>query len=278
LRNGLRITSNTYWPVAANRLVGRLVRRREWPRFWPTYRNSPGWFTGCNGELVTAAKVPYHNASRLLVGPGLRPSLHLQFKEPSMQDVHLESTSNVPWLVLACLVLGSAGCAADSNELDDVSGLQQALACPAPTPTPAALAVPEGNRLAFSFSARGTQNYACKPAADGSFVWTFVEPDAVLYGPGGHVAGHHYAGPTWEANDGSTVAGTRLAGATVDATAIPWLLLQASSHAGSGRMSRVSYVQRLDTVGGLAPTSGCDAEHAAATVDVDYTAKYSFFR
>jgi hypothetical protein len=182
-------------------------------------------------------------------------------------------------LGLASSVLGAAGCVADTAELDpDVSGVEQALACPTPTPTPPALVVPAGTRLSFSWSARGTQNYVCKQAADGSLVWTFVEPEAVLYGPSGHVAGHHYAGPTWEAKDGSTVVGTRLAGATVDPTAIPWLLLQATTNTGQGRLSKVTYIQRLDTVGGLAPTTGCDAEHTGAAADVDYTARYAFFR
>lgn len=195
-----------------------------------------------------------------------------------MQDEYLAAKQQIRRLVLACLVVLTASCAADTDDLDhDVSGLAaQALSCP--TPTPPALAVPSGNRLAFSLFARGTQDYVCKQASDGSYAWTFVEPDAVLYGPFGHVAGHHYAGPTWEAKDGSTVVATRLAGATVDATAIPWLLLQATAHTGSGRMSKVTYVQRLDTVGGLAPTTGCDGEHAGASADVDYTAKYSFFR
>jgi hypothetical protein len=196
-----------------------------------------------------------------------------------MQQPRLQVTPHARWLAIASLVLVTAGCAADTDALDQsVAGLAQELACPTPTPTPAALAVPDGTRLAFSLSARGTQNYECRQAADGSFVWTFIAPDAQLYGPSGHLAGHHYAGPTWEANDGSTVVATKLAGATVDATAIPWLLLQATTHTGHGRMAKVTYVQRLDTVGGLAPSTGCDAAHAAATLDVDYTARYAFFR
>jgi len=195
-----------------------------------------------------------------------------------MQDHYLGAKRQIRQLVLTCSIAATASCAADTDELDhDVAGLAaQALSCS--TPIPAALAVPAGNRLAFSLFARGTQDYVCKQASDGTYAWTFVQPDAVLYGPSGHVAGHHYAGPTWEAKDGSTVVATRLAGATVDVTAIPWLLLQATTHTGDGRMAKVTYVQRLDTVGGLAPTTGCDVAHAGASADVDYTAKYSFFR
>jgi uncharacterized protein DUF3455 len=64
---------------------------------------------------------------------------------------------------------------------------------------------------------------------------------------------------------------------TVDATAIPWLLLKASSNTGKGTMSKVTYVQRVATTAGLAPTTGCDAEHVAALVDVAYTASYYFY-
>lgn len=107
--------------------------------------------------------------------------------------------------------------------------------------------------------------------------WVFRSPEAELIGLFGWPAGKHYAGPTWEALDGSTVVGKRLAGATVDAGAIPWLLLQASAHAGNGRMSKVTYVQRLFTHGGNAPAEGCDADHVAAVAKVDYTALYAFY-
>lgn len=197
-----------------------------------------------------------------------------------MHTMRLRSTA----LSLALCGLSAVGCAADTSEsdlphhgsTDALSESVEALACK--KPIPASLAVPEGTHLAFSLLGRGTQNYACKQAADGSFAWTFIEPEAILYGPLGWRLGHHFAGPTWEANDGSTVVGSKLAGETVDATAIPWLLLQAKSHTGQGFMAKITYVQRLDTVGGLAPTSGCDAAHADTTADVAYTAKYSFYR
>lgn len=142
---------------------------------------------------------------------------------------------------------------------------------------PDALAAPDGNVLAFTLSARGDQVYACS-AREASFAWTFVEPEATLFEGSGCRAGEHYAGPTWEASDGSTVVAAKVADQTVDATAIPWLLLKASATAGEGRMSRVTYVQRLATEGGLAPTSGCDAAHVGARRGVSYRAIYAFFR
>jgi hypothetical protein len=93
----------------------------------------------------------------------------------------------------------------------------------------------------------------------------------------GYVAGSHYAGPTWESLDGSTVVGARRAGVIVDETAIPWLRLEAVAHTGTGRMSAVTWIQRLDTSAGLAPTTGCDAGHAGDTAPVNYTATYYFY-
>lgn len=142
---------------------------------------------------------------------------------------------------------------------------------------PAALRVPAGNAPAFELQADGVQLYACA-SSGGAFAWAFQAPEAKLFGPGGEPAGKHYAGPTWEANDGSKVAGVKVEGATPDPAAIPWLLLRATSHAGSGRMGEVTFVQRLQTSGGSAPSGGCDADHAGAVARVPYRAAYRFYR
>ena len=176
------------------------------------------------------------------------------------------------------LVLGATGCAAAGQE--DEAVVQEVSQDLTHVPAiPAELAVPEGGRLSFWLKARGVQVYACKQAADGGAAWTFVEPDADLFGPLGlFQVGHHYAGPTWELDDGSTVVGARVAGVTVDTTAIPWLLLKAVSTTGPGLLSKVTYIQRVQTTGGIAPNSGCDASHVGASADVPYTAIYTFYR
>ena len=142
-----------------------------------------------------------------------------------------------------------------------------------PLPSPA-LAVPAGNELAFHLDAVGVQIYTCKATATG-FAWTFVAPEATLYRED-RVVGKHYAGPTWEYKDGSTVVGARVAGATPDPTSIPWLLLRAASHAGTGKMTPVTFIQRLETAGGIAPAAGCDATTVGAGARVPYTATYFF--
>jgi hypothetical protein len=183
---------------------------------------------------------------------------------------------NNAWkLVVVCAFL--TGCAGKVVESTSTEG--QALSSKCPPSVPSALAVPDGNKLEMSFDAIGVQIYACKSPSPGTFAWVFQAPSATLYNEGGQVAGTHYAGPTWQADDGSTVVGQKVAAYTADPTAIPWLLLRAVSHDGDGRMAKVTYVQRLDTTGGKAPATGCDAAAAAAgaVANVDYTATYFFY-
>jgi hypothetical protein len=137
--------------------------------------------------------------------------------------------------------------------------------------------VPEGNLLAFALGAVGVQIYVCRADATGVFSWTFTAPEATLYGCGGE-AGTHYAGPTWEALDGSKVVAARVAGHSPDPSAIPELLLQATAHEAAGLMANVTYIQRLETTGGLAPATGCDAGHLGEISRIDYTATYYFYR
>lgn len=181
--------------------------------------------------------------------------------------------------VFACmgLTLAAAGCASTIDDSEPAQSTAEALVEACSVEIPAAIAVPDGNRFAFSFHAEGVQIYKC--IASGSTAsWVFQAPQADLFGKHHHFAGTHYAGPTWEFIDGSSVVGSKVAAATVDATAIPWLLLKAVSHDGDGRMAEVTYVQRLETVGGVAPATGCDVAHDGTIANVDYTATYAFYR
>ena len=137
----------------------------------------------------------------------------------------------------------------------------------------ASIEVPEGNKVDFHVYAVGVQIYRW----DGS-AWAFVAPAAVLYANAeqdGEV-GTHYAGPTWESNSGSKVVGRRIAGCAPDATAIPWLLLQTVTAEGPGIFHRVTYVQRVNTAGGLAPAA--PGTVTGAVQQVPYTAEYFFYR
>jgi len=142
-----------------------------------------------------------------------------------------------------------------------------------PSPLCDSVEVPEGNRLAFRVYALGVQVYRWNGAS-----WGFVEPEATLFAdPHYHgEVGIHYVGPTWESNSGSKVVATRVAGCTPDATAIPWLRLQTVSTEGPGIFSSVTYIQRLNTTGGLPPAA--PGSSIGEVAEVPYTAEYYFYR
>jgi hypothetical protein len=145
---------------------------------------------------------------------------------------------------------------------------------------PSDLMPPASAVLLFELGARGDQIYACaaKPVDPTAFVWTFKEPQAELFDDHGEVVGSHFFGPTWQFQDGSSVKGAVVARADAPSkNAIQWLLLEATSHDGDGVFSTITYIQRLDTKGGVAPTKGCDATHAREEVRVPYKATYVFY-
>jgi len=147
-------------------------------------------------------------------------------------------------------------------------------------PVPAALAVPADAKLILAAKAKGVQIYQCgaKKGEPSAFEWTLKAPEAVLVNDQGAPVAKHFAGPTWQATDGSKITGQLVTKADApDADAIPWLLLSVKSQEGSGLFSHVSHVQRLSTSGGKAPATGCDAKHPKAEQRVDYSATYYFY-
>jgi hypothetical protein len=139
---------------------------------------------------------------------------------------------------------------------------------------------PAGQVLSLSARADGVQIYQCLAQKDEPvrFSWTLKGPEAVLRNNTGKPSGRHYAGPTWEANDGSKVMGELVAKADAPtADSIPWLLLKAKSTAGHGVFSEITSIQRLRTHGGIAPEAGCDRSQAGQEVRVPYSALYRFY-
>jgi len=151
----------------------------------------------------------------------------------------------------------------------------------APPPAiPARLVVPATQELSLKTKAVGVQIYECAADRDDAthFEWVFRAPEATLLDAKGNRVGVHYAGPTWEANDGSKVLGeVKARDDGPDATAIPWLLLAAKSATGKGPLARTTSVQRILTVGGKAPGDGCGPAQAGREIRVPYEAAYYFY-
>jgi len=149
-----------------------------------------------------------------------------------------------------------------------------------PPHAPEILRVPDGQKVLLKALGKGVQIYECKAtAADlGKFDWTFKAPEADVTNKHGKKIGKHYGGPTWEANDGSKVIGAVLQKADAPRSgAVPWLLLKAKTNEGTGTFARVTYIQRVDTEGGVAPAVGCDQAHVNTEARVDYRANYYFY-
>lgn len=123
--------------------------------------------------------------------------------------------------------------------------------------------------------ADGVQIYACRRQM-GKWEWQFSAPEAALFDAAGNSLGRHYAGPTWEAPDGSKVVGEVVGRADMPG-AIPWLLLRAKSTT-PGVFGAVTHIQRVATRGGTAPREGCDAARENAVERVPYAADYYFYR
>lgn len=142
---------------------------------------------------------------------------------------------------------------------------------------PQKLQPPANEQLLHQVHAKGDQLYTCK--ADGAnTAWTLKAPDAQLFDKEGTPFGKHFAGPSWEANDGSRITGKAVANEpSPDSDSIAWLLLSVVSHTGDGVLAHVTSVQRLHTKGGKAPASGCDAAHVGQEVRIAYSADYLFF-
>jgi hypothetical protein len=152
----------------------------------------------------------------------------------------------------------------------------------APAPiaaVPAKLKPGADQSLAMIVPAKGVQIYECRASKGGAgYEWAFVAPEADLFDANGKKIGRHYAGPHWEAADGSKIVGALKERADATASnAIPWLLLATKSVGPQGSFSSVASIQRVNTAGGVAPKDGCTQAEAGKAARVGYTADYYFF-
>ena len=190
-------------------------------------------------------------------------------------------------IIMAMSAVVFISCRKDHNENVPNNPADEEIALLANNHIPAlpdSLKVPEGNRLVAEGYATGVQIYQVKRNATNPnvFSWVNIAPLAKLFTKPDHreLMALHFAGPTWQIvkghNHGQTVVGKKLFGVTQDASAIQWLLLQAVDSLSSSN-NQITFIQRLFTVGGLAPTTGADEAHLGQLDSIPYTAKYLFY-
>ncbi len=174
---------------------------------------------------------------------------------------------------IAALSLALAASAADIG----VAAAQDNLSIPPE------IAVPAGNQIVLITHGFGSQDYECRADASGARAWAFRAPKALLFADDGTLVVHHFGGIDADLPGGvywqSTLDGSRVHGGHVTALpnpgAIPVLRVEAADHAGEGILANVSFIQRLDTVGGVGPTGACP--HVGLVRSVPYSATYVFY-
>ena len=145
---------------------------------------------------------------------------------------------------------------------------------------PEPVRVPPGHQMAMKAVGVGELTYECraKPADAMAFEWAFVGPVAKLLDGTNKEIGKYYAGPTWEAMDGSKVTGKQVAVAPAAPGSIPLQLVKAEPTMGAGAMAGITYIQRVNTRGGVAPGKPCTAATSGMQEQVPYQADYVFYR
>jgi len=145
---------------------------------------------------------------------------------------------------------------------------------------PDAVKVPAGHKVALETVGIGEITYECRAKADApsAFEWIFVGPQADLRTRGGAKVGTYFGPPaTWAANDGSKITGAQVAVAPATGASIPLQLVKANPASGPGTMQGVTYVQRVATQGGVAPSAPCAGDSVGKKQVVKYQADYIFW-
>ncbi len=256
-----------------------------------THGAGPEW-TSSDGSVVNGVKAQQVNSSVT----GAIPWLLLRASSTTGTGVFKDVTY-VQRLNTSGGVAPTTGCAASTSGTDTsvaytadyyfyTGGGASAWLTP-PSGVPTAIAAPTGTTLAIHDKGIGTQVYTCTAGTGGAggssdagtttYTWVLKGPDAVLYDATYTQVGTHGTGPEWTSTDGSVVNGSKVAGSGGNATDVAWLLLKASSTTGTGVFTPVTYVQRLNTAGGVAPATGCAAGTVSTETSVAYSADYYFY-
>lgn len=136
--------------------------------------------------------------------------------------------------------------------------------------------VPDGHEPALRLAARGVQIFRCERIGT-QYDWRFRLPEAELFDEQGRPVGRHGANFTFEHRDGSRLVGTIVANEKAPAESdLLWLLFSARGY-GKGEFSGVSYVQRVNTKGGMPPRD-CSATEMNRLLRVEFSADFVFYR
>lgn len=146
---------------------------------------------------------------------------------------------------------------------------------------PDSVKVPDGHKVAWETVGVGEITYECrsKAGAPGAFEWVFVGPKADLRSRTGAVVGRYWGPPaTWAAGSSAGITGKQLAVAPGGSGNIPLQLVKADPVMGAGALEGVSYIQRVATVGGVAPSLPCTNDGLGRREVVRYQADYIFWK
>ncbi len=142
---------------------------------------------------------------------------------------------------------------------------------------PDSLVPPADHTLILITHAKGYQIYQCR-LQDGQYHWQLTGPDATLFNEQGTLVGSHFIGPKWTYRDNSIVAGRLIQKFTAPHhSAIPWLLVKGINHQGTGLFNTVSFINRMNTQGGVKPNTGCNSNHLGSERAIAYQADYLFY-
>lgn len=169
-----------------------------------------------------------------------------------------------------------------------------------PPPVPANIEVPAGDEAFLVGHALGTQNYECQPVRSlGRVGWVLFTPQATLFGESDEQLMTHFFSPNpfengivraaWQDSRDTSIVWGRAVQSSVDpnfvkAGAIPWLLIDVehtgaqAGPTGGATLSHTTFIQRLNTDGGAAPSTGCDRPtDIGKRAFVPYAADYFFY-
>ena len=230
-------------------------------------------------DVAAPARPNHVSVGRAAITPDLREEHGMYIKQRTILGVHQLGS------LMALGFVFSAGLA----HADTLT----------PPPVPAGLQVPAGNEVVFVGHAVGTQNYVCVPAASvGQVAWMLFTPQATLFTKDGEQVSTHYSSPnpaepntvrpTWQdSRDTSAVWGSAIKSSSdpafVAQGAIPWLLVQIvgarQGPTGGATIFGTTFIQRLNTTGGVAPATGCAVPtDVGRKAFVPYTADYVFYQ